>query len=463
MPPLALAAPAAVQAEGQRSRQTIAVIAVLAAMALVVLDAAMVTVAVPTIAQELSVAPAAALRIVSVYQTALVMALLPVAALGESLGYRRVFLGGVALFGVSATCAASASSLDQLIAARFLQGLGGAAIMALGIALLRQALPAQRIGAAIGWNAMTVALCAAAGPALGAVVISVASWPYLFLLHLPLSLVAVAAGAQMPATRGSARAPDLVSMTLCAAGFAFLMFGAQAAMDRPALAALLVAASAAAFWAVTRRESPKFAPMVPVDLLRIRAVRLSVVASVCCFTGQAACMLVLPFHLQHGLGQTPLMTGLYMTSWPLAVAVAALAAGRIADRMPAWMLCTSGAGLIAAGLAGAALLPLAAGPAWLAALLIPCGLGFGLFQVPNNRTMFLSAPIARSGAAGGMQGTARLTGQTWGSVLITLLFAWTPSIAAPTWGLVLGALFALLAAIVSAMQATAPSEEKQIG
>jgi DHA2 family multidrug resistance protein-like MFS transporter len=163
-------------------------------------------------------------------------------------------------------------------------------------------------------------------------------------------------------------------------------------------------------------------------------------------------MLAAPFHLQQALRQTPLMTGVYLTSWPLAVSIAALASGRLADRLPSALLCSLGASLIAGGLVCAAVLPVEAGPVWFSATIVPCGLGFGIFQVPNNRTMFLAAPVARSAAAGGMQGTARLTGQTFGSVLVTVLFVSAPNTFAPTLAMAVGAAFALTAAAVSAMQ-----------
>ena len=445
----------ALETGGQSLRQSIALVAVLSAMALVVLDAAMINVAIPTVADALLAAPASALRVVSVYQTAVVMALLPCAALGESLGNRRVFLGGLMLFAAASALAASATSLDQLIAARFLQGLGGAAIMALGIALLRQALPARQFGAAIGWNAMVVALCSAAGPTLGAIVISVASWKWLFLAHLPLAALASAAGAGLPSGSGTGRRLDPLSMAFSAAGFGSLMFGAGAFASRPHLAVLLIGASVGLFRTLARREAPKPSPVVPVDLLGNRTFRLAVLASICCFTGQAAAMLALPFHLQQNLGQTPLKAGLYMTSWPLAVAVAAFVTGRLAERLPSWLLCAAGASLIAIGLVSAALFPAHGAPIWFAVLIIPCGFGFGIFQVANNRTMFLSAPVTRSAAAGGLQGTARLVGQTAGSVLLALLFAWSTPVSAPITGFAIGAGFALLAAIVSAMQAPA--------
>ena len=173
-------------------RRTVAIASVLAAMVLVVLDAAIANVALPTIARSLQVTPAMSVWVITAYQTALLMALLPCAALGESLGYRRVFTVGVALFtGASVLCALS-PSLPWLVAARFLQGLGGAAVMALGVALLRVVVPHRRLGTAIGWNALAVALSSAAGPTIGAAVLSAANWPWLFAVEPPLGCVGAA-------------------------------------------------------------------------------------------------------------------------------------------------------------------------------------------------------------------------------------------------------------------------------
>lgn len=439
-------------ARGTRHAQTLAIVAVLTAMAVVVLDAAMVNVAVPNIAQSLTVAPAHALRIVTVYQTAIIMALLPCAALGERFGSRRIFVAGVALFAAAATFGSISRSLEQLMIARFVQGLGGAAIMALGIALLRQTLPAERIGAAIGWNALTVAICSAAGPSLGALMISTAGWQSLFLVHLPLAAIALGAGFHVRGAASGSAQLDSLSMVASASAFASLMFGVAAIAKHPLMAISLILASGILFWVLFGREKPKQTPIVPIDLLRIRAFRLSVLASICCFIGQAAGMLAVPFHLQQALGQTALMTGVYMTSWPLAVSIAALAGGWLSDRLSPAVLCSAGASLIAAGLFCAAMLPIEAGPVWFSVTIIPCGLGFGIFQVPNNRTMFLAAPVARSAAAGGMQGTARLTGQTFGAVLVTMLFVWAPTSFAPSLAMGAGAAFALIAAVVSRLQ-----------
>jgi DHA2 family multidrug resistance protein-like MFS transporter len=157
----------------------------------------------------------------------------------------------------------------------------------------------------------------------------------------------------------------------------------------------------------------------------------------------------LPFYLQHGLAQDTVTSGLYMTAWPLTVAAVAPFAGRLADRLSTAWLCTGGGLCLAAGLAAAALWPLHGSALPLVPFTMLCGLGFGLFNVANNRNMFLSAPSSRSGAAGGMQGTARLFGQTAGAVVMTALFTLTSTAAAPQLGLGVGALLTLVAGGVS--------------
>jgi DHA2 family multidrug resistance protein-like MFS transporter len=177
-----------------------------------------------------------------------------------------------------------------------------------------------------------------------------------------------------------------------------------------------------------------------------------VIASVLCFSGVAAGMVALPFYLQHGLGVSAWMTGLYMTPWPLTVGIAASLAGRLADRVSTARLCATGGLLLAIGLLAAALWPLQENLLPLVPITVVCGLGFGLFQMPNNRNMFLAAPRERSGAAGGMQGTARLVGQTTGAIIMTLLFSTTSLDAAPRIGLAVAAALTLAAGVVSALR-----------
>jgi DHA2 family multidrug resistance protein-like MFS transporter len=418
-------------------------------MTLVVLDAGVANVAAPAIGDALGVSAASAVLVITAYQAAIVMALLPCGALGERFGHRRVFLVGVALFTIASALCAAFTSLFWLVAARFLQGLGGAAIMALGVALLRLSVGPKRLGAAISWNALTVALTSAAAPSIGALIVGHADWPWLFVVNLPLGVLAFAAGRGLP-TSGKATHPlDPLSMLLNAAVFGLLVVGAEFLPTSPWSAVVLLILAGGGLAVLLRREAPKASPLIPFDLLRQRSFRVSVIASVCCFVGQTAGMVALPFYLIQELGQTALVAGAYLTAWPLSVALMATVTGRLADRLSTAILCAAGGGLLALGLALAALWPLQGDPRPLALFAMLCGAGFGLFNVPNNRAMFLSAPPARSGAAGGMQGTARLTGQTAGAVLMTLLFSLFPMALAPRLGLAIGAVFAATAGLIS--------------
>ncbi|KQZ00028.1 multidrug ABC transporter [Caulobacter sp. Root1455] len=437
-----------------RGRSTLAIASVLTALMLVVLDASIVNVALPTLARDLRVSPAAAVLVVTAYQTGLVMALLPCAALGESLGHRRVFIGGVALFTVASGLCAIAPNLAWLVVARLAQGLGAAAVMSLGVALLRTVVPAHRLGVAIGWNALVVALTSAAGPTVGALVLSLASWPWLFAINLPLGFLVLAAANALPLAPGSARRLERVSLALSMSAFGLLIVGAEMIVKAPAIAVVAFAGGVLGLTTLIRREASHAAPLLPLDLLRAPSFRRSVIASACCFIGQGAGLIALPFYLQHGLGLSPLEAGLYITPWPLMAAVSATLAGRMAKPSTTALLCATGCALLSAGLLAASAWPLAEAPVTIVPIVMLCGLGFGLFQVTNNRNMFLSAPMERSGAAGGLQSMARLTGQTAGVVVMTLLFSRLTLDAAPRIGLAIGALLTLAAGLLSTLHKT---------
>jgi len=163
-------------------------------------------------------------------------------------------------------------------------------------------------------------------------------------------------------------------------------------------------------------------------------------------------LVAIPFYLQHELGQSAFAAGLYMTAWPLTVAVAAPISGRLSDRMPTAWICAAGGACLAAGLALLAFWPIHESLLPLVPFLILSGFGFGLFQTPNNRNMLMAAPKERAGAAGGMQGMARLSGQTGGSVLMLVLFGLMSIEAAPHTGLAIAAVLALTAGIVSTLR-----------
>ncbi|MBS0453831.1 MAG: MFS transporter [Proteobacteria bacterium] len=435
-------------------RRLAAIAAILGAGVLVVLDGAIANVALPSIAEQLHTTATDAVWVITAYQLAVVMFLLPASALGARLGYRRVFASGVALFTLASVLCAVSGSLPLLLAARFLQGLGAAAVMPLGLALLRFTCPRQMLGRAISWNALAVAGATAAGPATGAFILSVSSWPWLFAVNLPIGMLVLAACTRLPQVPPSRDRIDAWSIALNATMFASFVLGSDWLASNPLHGGALLGLAFACLILLVRREMPKAAPLIPLDLLRGQSFRISIVASVCCYTAQMAGFVTLPFYLQHELGLGTAATGLLMTPWPLAVMLAAPLSARLAGRVPTAWLCAAGGACFALGLAVCALWPLQGGNPSLPIVLFTslAGLGFGFFQTPNNQNMLLSAPKERSGAASGAQGTARLTGMTLGSLLISLGFGLLPAHAAVHGGLALAALAALASGAVSLLR-----------
>lgn len=430
----------------KQPRRALAIAAVLTSMTAVVIDTGISNVALPSIAASLDVTASDAVLVITAYQTAVVMALLPCAALAERFGYRRIFSSGVALFAAASIASFFAPSLDALLLCRFAEGLGAAAVLSLGVALLRFSVGDQRLGAAISWNALTVALSAAAGPAIGALILSQANWHWIYALNVPLGAAVLLASRALPEAAAQSRRLDVLSMMLNGAAFALAVAAVELVVQTPLWAATCLGAAVVAMATLIRREAPKAAPFLPLDLLREPSFRNALLASVLCFTGQTAGLIALPFFLQHELNQSPATAALYMSTWPLGVVATAAISGRLADRFPTAWVCATGGTLPAISLSGIAL---SATPAMVIAFTFLGGAGFGLFQVANNRNMFLAAPRTRSAAAGAMQGTARVTGQTAGALLTASLFALAPIHAALASALWAGAFFTLAAGALS--------------
>lgn len=430
-------------------RRHLAVGVLLLSLVLVVLDGAIANVALPSIALSLGAHPSDTVWVVSSYQLAVLVALLPCGALGEIYGPRRVFLLGVALFTLASAACALADSLPVLVAARFAQGLGAGAIMALAAMNLRFAVPQRMLGTIIGFNAMTIAISAAAGPGVAGAILSVASWPWLFAVNIPLGVIILLCGRFLGDLGGVKRRLNLLALLLNTAMFILFFAGAEQIASTPVIGAFLIGGSALCLLALLRVERNTSTPIVPTDLLAESGFRVAVIASVACFTGQMLAYVALPFYLHHTMEMSPALTGLYMMPWPIATIIMAPIAGRLADRIKTAWLCASGGALLALGLLIAGLFPPdAMGIAFLCGTTL-AGLGFGLFQTPNNRILLLSAPKARSGAAGAMQGTARLMGQTMGAISMSIIFALVPLEHAPDFALVLAGLCAAVSALVS--------------
>ncbi|HTC16872.1 MAG TPA: MFS transporter [Steroidobacteraceae bacterium] len=433
-----------------------AITAIALAIAMSVLDSTIVNVALPTIAHDFHASAAASIWVINAYQLAILVVLLPLASLGEIVGYRRVSQTGLLVFTVASLGCAFAPGLISLSIARVVQGLGAAGIMSVSGALVRFTYPHASLGRAIGINALVVATSAALGPTIASGVLAVAQWRWLFGINVPLGVICLLIALYaLPENERSVRPLNFAGAALYAGAFGLVLSGLQSLAHHGAgtLARLQLAAGACLGGLLVRRELPRSAPLIPFDLLRIRIFSLSIVASVCAFMAQMAALVAMPFEIQR-LGHSAVETGLFMTPWPLALALAAPLAGHLADRYPAGALGSAGLCALTAGLLLLATYPesgAAPGLIWRMAL---CGLGFGFFQAPNNRTLMAAAPRARSGAAGGMLSLARLLGQTLGAAAVAILFR-AHGLAGARLALLLAAALAFTGALVSAVRLTA--------
>ncbi len=435
-------------------RHALALAAILLSVAMATLDTAIANTALPTIADSLRVNEAQVIWVVNAYQLAVIAVLLPFAASGEILGHGRVFAAGTLLFTAASLVCGLADSLTTLVAARILQGVGGAAIMSVNIALIRFVFPSHRLGRGVGMNSMVVALAFTIGPTVASGILAVASWHWLFLINVPIGVVAVLfANRALPATDRQPHGFDRVAALLCAGLFGCAVLGFESMSHggawAPVTAEWVVAVTCGAL--LWRRQAGHPAPMLAVDLFRAPSFALSAATSICAFSTQGLGFVSLPFLLQTTLGHSAVATGLLMTPWPAIVAVMALIAGRLADRYPPGLL--GGLGLVAlsCGMASLALLPAGASTldiVWRTGL---CGAGFGFFQAPNLKALMGSVPPRRSGGASGVVATARLLGQTLGAGLVALCFHLAPT-HAPQVALGLGAAFALAGSVASVLR-----------
>ena len=167
---------------------------ILLGIAIAVLDGTIVNLALPGIVRDLHAEPATAVWVVTAYQVATLVMLLPFATLGDLIGHRVVYLGGLALFTVASIACAFSPALGVLVAARTLQGLGAAGLMAVNGALVRRTYPVKQLGRGIALNSVVVASASVAGPSIAAAVLSVASWPWLFGINVPLGLAVLYLG-----------------------------------------------------------------------------------------------------------------------------------------------------------------------------------------------------------------------------------------------------------------------------
>lgn len=406
-------------------RRYLAIFALSAGNLVVTIDGMIATVALPTIARELSVAPSSAVLVVTVYQLILVMTLLPFANLGERFGLRKVYQGGLALFTLATILCFFARSLPFLLVVRAAQAIGAAATLCVSQALIRQIYPKGQLGRGLSLNTIVVTTAAALAPTVGGLVLGVAPWPYLFAIAAPFALLSLLAGRSLPEPEPHDRPFDVLGAVLCAATFGLTIVGLESAVhgDSPVISAAIVLLGITIGVAFVRRELGEQHPIMPIDLLTQPVLALSLLGAFAASMGSMLMYLALPFRLQHEYGFTASEVGAVLAPGPLTMMVVGPVAGLLSDRVPAGLLGAAGMAIASVALVLIAFLPAdphAFDVMWRMALFAA---GHGLFLSPNARLVIGSAPIERAASAGGMFSTNRMIAQTLGATMVAALLA----------------------------------------
>ena len=367
-----------------------------------------------------------------------------------------MYQGGLVIFTLASAGCSLPHSLNTLVLARVIQGIGAACIWSVSAAVMRYTYPRALLGRGIGLGGFVVFTSAAAGPSVASAILAVTTWHWLFAINIPFGLLALSLSERCLApAEGSRHRWDLWSAVLNAITVTLLITGIDSVGNgkgRAVVVAELVGAVIAGV-ALVRRQSHLAIPMLAIDLFKRPIFALSSAASLCAFMAQGLGVVVLPFYFIDVMGYSQVMAGLLLSPWPIAAGIMSHVSGRMADRIPIRILGTIGMAGMTSGLILLALVgrhPTVFQIAWRAAL---GGAGFGFFGAPNNRAMVASAPKERSGGAGGISTMSRLLGQSIGVSVVAVIFELTAhggvSLHGASLALMFGAGFTAVSGIIS--------------
>jgi len=421
--------------EGLPGRQRcLAMIAVMTATTMAVFDGSIVNIALPQIAKALAVPTGEAIWVSNGYLLAVAMTLATFAALAKRLGFRVLFAGGLAVFTLASLGCALSSSLAWLTAMRVLQGVGGAATLAIAPAIHRSIFPNRLLGRILGLHALLIATSTAIAPILGGTLLSALSWQWIFAINIPLGIVGVTLTLRnVPNAHASAHKRfDIAGGLLAAIAMAALIMAADACsglgvgarnfasvLAPIAYAVIAVMAATAFVW----RQRHAQEPLLPLDMFSSSRFSMAALTSLASFVGQGITFIALPILFEGAYGYSAFASALLFTPWPIGIIIAAPHAGRLADRYPPIALATLGLCIFVVGLVLLALLPDHANALNIAWRELICGAGFGIFQSPNNREMMANASRDRSANASGVLAIVRTFGQCVGVAFVGVILS----------------------------------------
>jgi EmrB/QacA subfamily drug resistance transporter len=392
------------------------------------LGTSIANVGLPTLAQAFSASFQEVQWIVLAYLLAITTLIVAVGRFGDMTGRRRLLLAGIFLFTVASVLCGVAPTLWLLIAARAGQGLGAAIMMALTIAFVGETVPKAKTGSALGLLGTMSAIGTALGPSLGGILISGLSWRAIFLVNVPLGILAfLLARRYLPADRRGPKTDRagfdpggtlLLALTLAA-------YALSVTMGRGSFGALNVALLLAAVLGVglfVLAESRAASPLIPLGMFRDPSLSASLAMSALVSTVMMATLVVGPFYLSGALGLDAALVGLVLTVGPLVAALTSVPAGRIADRFGAQRMTVLGLIGIAAGCFTLSMMPATLGISGYIAAIVVTTVGYALFQTANNTAVMTDIGPDQRGVISGVLSLSRNLGLITGASVMGAVF-----------------------------------------
>lgn len=386
-------------------------------------------VALPTLAATFDASFQAVQWIVLAYLLAITCSIVSVGGLGDRIGRRRLLLAGLLLFTAASAVSGIASQLWLVIVARAVQGLGAAVMMALTIAFVSEIVPKAKTGGAMGLLGTTSAIGTALGPSLGGVLIDLLGWRSIFLVGVPLGLVAIVlAHRYLPADRPTPTVKRagfdklgtlLLALTLAAYTLAMTLGRGDFGMRN---VVLLIAAGIGviAFLATERRAS---APLIRLTMFRDPALSGSLAANLLVSTVLMATLVVGPFYLSLALGLDAGLIGIVMSIGPIVAAPTGMPAGRLVDRFGTHRMTLVGLVGIASGSVGLAITPETLGIPGYVVPIVLITASYALFQAANNTAVMRDVEASQRGVVSGTLNLSRNLGLITGASVMGVVFA----------------------------------------
>jgi EmrB/QacA subfamily drug resistance transporter len=399
-----------------------------AAVFMATLDNLVVTTALPVIRKDLHASIQSLEWTVNAYTLTFAVLLLTGAALGDRFGRRRMLAIGLFIFTASSAAAALAPSAGALIAARAVQGVGGAIVTPLTLTILSAGVPANRRGAFIGAWSGIAGLAVAFGPVVGGAVVSGISWHWIFWLNVPIGVALIPlALARLDETYGPSNTLDLPGLGLASSSLFGIVWGlvrgnSQGWASPEIVGALTGGALVLALFVLWELRTAN--PMLPMRFFKNRAFALANVASLLMFFGMFGSIFLLSQFFQTVQGYSPLGSGLRILPWTIMPMFVAPIAGALSDRIGGARLMGIGLTLQASGLASLAAISTPTTPYWqLVAPFMVSGIGMAMFWAPVANVVLTSVRKEEEGQASGAQNAIRELGGVFGVAVLASVWA----------------------------------------